>query len=210
MRAEDSELSDAVALADLARRMRRYFLTVQTAYAFLFNATIICAYWLAVISLAFLFDLVEQLLFWVAALIILIPVVLLAAYVSGVASPSATSQVWRTRGKYFGLFFAVPFVITYSMRLPPYMYSIAWYPALAVSLLLVHVFIERESYRRGEVLATPFLISSVLTLLTSPLIIVIISKSPLAAWTLALSLMLTSYTSAAFIALYKARRALVG
>ncbi|MEM1517420.1 MAG: hypothetical protein QXW88_07860, partial [Thermofilum sp.] len=62
MRAEDSELSDAVALADLARRMRRYFLTVQTAYAFLFNATIICAYWLAVISLAFLFDLDELLL----------------------------------------------------------------------------------------------------------------------------------------------------
>ncbi|MEM0309043.1 MAG: hypothetical protein QXO64_08890, partial [Thermofilaceae archaeon] len=146
MKTEGFELGNAVALADLAQKMRRYFLTVQMAYAFLFNATIICAYWLAVISLAFLFDLDELLLFWVAALLILIPVVLLAAYVSGVASPSATSQVWRTRGKYFGLLFAVPFVITYSMRLPPYMYSVAWYPALAVSLLLVHVFIERESY----------------------------------------------------------------
>ncbi|MEM0345486.1 MAG: hypothetical protein QW189_06200 [Thermofilaceae archaeon] len=210
MKTEGFELGNAVALADLAQKMRRYFLTVQMAYAFLFNATIICAYWLAVISLAFLFDLDELLLFWVAALLILIPVVLLAAYVSGVASPSATSQVWRTRGKYFGLLFAVPFVITYSMRLPPYMYSVAWYPALAVSLLLVHVFIERESYRRGEVLAMPFLASSVLTLLTSPLIFIVIGKSPLAAWTLALSFMLTSYTFAAFIALYKARRGLVG
>lgn len=210
MKTEGFELGNAVALADLAQKMRRYFLTVQMAYAFLFNATIICAYWLAVISLAFLFDLDELLLFWVAALLILIPVVLLAAYVSGVASPSATSQVWRTRGKYFGLFFAVPFVITYSMRLPPYMYSVAWYPALAVSLLLVHVFIERESYRRGEVLAMPFLASSVLALSTSPLVFIIVGKSPLAAWTLALSFMLTSYTFAAFIALYKARRALVG
>ena len=210
MKTEGFELGNAVALADLAQKMRRYFLTVQMAYAFLFNATIICAYWLAVVSLAFLFDLDELLLFWVAALLILIPVVLLAAYVSGVASPSATSQVWRTRGKYFGLFFAVPFVITYSMRLPPYMYSIAWYPALAVSLLLVHVFIERESYRRGEVLAMPFLASSVLALSTSPLVFIIVGKSPLAAWTLALSFMLTSYTFAAFIALYKARRALVG
>ncbi|MEM4569495.1 MAG: hypothetical protein QXN73_07530, partial [Thermofilaceae archaeon] len=68
MKTEGFELGNAVALADLAQKMRRYFLTVQMAYAFLFNATIICAYWLAVISLAFLFDLVEPLLFWVAAL----------------------------------------------------------------------------------------------------------------------------------------------
>lgn len=205
---EQLDLSRAVALADLAQKMRKYFLTVQAAYAFLFYGSFITAYWLAIVCLAELLKAWSLDFFWLAAVLTLILIVILVGYITAVASPRATSDAWRKRGKFFGPVFAVPFIVLYTLPWPPNFYIVVWYPALAVSLLLEHLFIERGEYRQGEISARPFLLSSLIILFTSPLVLAVAAASLMAGWMLALSLVLLSYSIAALSALCNARKLL--
>lgn len=130
MSEERIDLGEAVVLADPAQRMRKYLLTVQAAYAFFFNGLLAGAYWLAVTALAFLLNSWNSPLFWVAALLALIPVLILASYVAAAASPRVTFRAWRPRRKFTVLFFAAFFVILYALPWPGHIFVVVWYPAL--------------------------------------------------------------------------------
>ncbi|MEM1508265.1 MAG: hypothetical protein QW291_02185 [Thermofilaceae archaeon] len=208
MSEEQLDLGRAIALADLAQRMRKYFLTVQAAYAFLFYGSFITAYWLVVVSLAVLLNAWNTSMFWIATMLALILLIILVGYIVAAASPRATSPVWRTRGKFFGLIFATPFIVLYALPWTSPFYIVVWYPALAISLLLEHLFIEKEEYRQGNILVRPFLLSSSIMLVTTPLVLAVTVASLTAGWMLALSLVLLSYSIAALVALRGARKLL--
>lgn len=205
---EVKDLGGAVTLAELASKMRKYFLTVQAAYGFLFFGSFITAYWLLVVALAALLEAWGAGLFWTAATLLMVPYLVFIGYLSSAASPRVTSRVWRERGKYSTPLFAVSFIVAYALPWSSRFFAVAWYPALSVALLLQHLVYEREEYRQGEIVARPFLISSSIGLATSPLVLVAASLSFTAGWALALSLMLLSYSIAGLAALLGARKVL--
>ena len=201
---------EAAQLSDLAVRLRKYFATVVAAYSFFFYGTAAASYWLAVVALSFLFETGDDPRFWVSALLAMIPLLVLAGFSSGAARPKVSPKTWQRKGRLvspiFAVIFASAFLVTSAFS--PALYSVAWYPALAAALILIHLFIEREAYSRGEVAARPFLVSGVSALVTSPLAVYAALSHPGAGWMLALSLMLATYSVAAFVALKGAARAL--
>ena len=201
---------EAARLSDLAGRMRKYFATVVAAYSFFFYGTVAASYWLAAVALSLLFEAGDDPRFWVSALLAMIPMLALAGFLSGAARPKVGSKTWQRKGRLVSSIFAVIFALAFlvASASSPALYSVVWYPALAVALLLIHLFIEREAYRRGEVAARPFLVSGVSALATTPLVAYVAMHHLPAGWMLALSLMLASYSAAAFIALRSATRAL--
>jgi len=194
---------EAARLSDLAARLKKYFATVVAAYSFFFYGTVVASYWLAAAAISFLIEAGENPYYWILALLAMIPVLLLAGLLSGAAAPKAGSKTWRQRGRLAGPIFALAFALAYIIAgaLSPPLCSVAWYPALALAHLLVHLLIEREAYRRGEVAARPFLVSGVSALVTTPLIVYVAMQHLQAGWMLALSLVLASYSAAAFAAL---------
>jgi len=139
----------------------------------------------------------------------MIPMLALAGFLSGAARPKVGSKTWQRKGRLVSSIFAVIFALAFlvASASSPALYSVVWYPALAVALLLIHLFIEREAYRRGEVAARPFLVSGVSALATTPLAVYAALRHPGAGWMLALALMQASYSVAAFVALKGAARA---
>lgn len=200
------DVSSAATLADLAQKMRKYFLTVQAAYGFIFYGSFTTAYWLLVVALAALLNAWSWGPFWTGAMLAMIPLFVTIGYVTSSASPRVASTVWRAKGKYFPLIFASPFVVIYALPWPGPLQVVVWFPALSIALLLQYVLYEREEYRKGEVVARPFLLSSSIGLATSPLVLAAAAASFTAGWALALSLMLFSYSIAGLHALRSARK----
>ena len=206
---ERRDALEAASLSDLAVRLRKYFATVAAAYSFFFYGTVMASYWLAVAAISLLAEAEDNPAFWISAAAAMIPVAVLAGLLSGAARPRAESRTWRRRGRLAGLIFALTFALAFPTAgaLHPALGSVAWYPALAVALVLVYLTIEREAYRRGEVAARPFLVCGFSALATTPLVVLAALRNLVAGWMLALSLMLASYSAAAFVALKGASRA---
>ncbi len=201
---------EAARLSDLAARLKKYFATVVAAYSFFFYGTVVASYWLAVAAISFLIEAEGNLYFWILVSLAMIPVLLLAGLLSGATVPKAGSKTWEQKGKLAGPIFALAFALAFIIAgaLPPALCSVVWYPTLALAHLLVHLLIEREAYIRGEVAARPFLVSGVSALVTTPLVAFVAVQHLQAGWMLALSLMLASYSAAAFAALRGAARTL--
>jgi hypothetical protein len=200
---------EAAALSNLAVRLRKYFATVAAAYSFFFYGTVMASYWLAVAAISLLAEAGDNPVFWISATAATIPVIVLAGLLSGAAGPKAGSRTWRRKGRLAGLIYMLTFALAFPTAgaLHPALASVAWYPALAVAHLLVHLSIEREAYRRGEMITRPFLVCGFSALATTPLVVLAALRNLVAGWMLALSLMLASYSAAAFVALKGASRA---
>jgi len=201
---------EAARLSDLAAGLRRYFAAVVAAFSFFFYGAVATSYWLAVAAIGLLTGAEDEPVFWVTATLVMVPVFVLAGILSGTVSPRVGSKTWKRKGRLAGLIFILVFASAYVIAgaLPPAVYSVVWYPALAAALLTIHFFVEREAYRRGEVTARPFLVSGFLVLATTPLVLCVAVQHLQAGWMLALSLMLASYSTAAFAALRGATRVL--
>jgi len=207
---EWQDVLEVAQLSDLAARLRKYFATVASAYSFFFYGTVLASYWLAAAAVSLLIEAWENPYYWILALLAMIPVSLLAGLLSGASVPKACSKTWERKGKLAGPIFALAIALAFTIAgaLSPPLLSVAWYPALALAHLLIYLLIEREAYRRGEVAARPFLVSGVSVLVTAPLVACAAVQQLQAGWMLALSLMLASYSAAAFAALRGAARAL--
>ncbi len=204
-------MEEIARVADLAERLRKYFNTVGTAYAFFAFGMVICGYWLVFVSLK---DLLYPGAPWsrvtpVAALAMWAVVALCVVALVKTAPKSRwrTEEGWR-EGLRWTVSFLAPFLAVYLAPLPdPRLYTVVWYPALGVSLLLVHLLLEREWISRRSVVARPFLMSSLATLATTPLVVYALRAGDVAcSWAMALGLMLLSYYVAGVYAMYKASR----
>lgn len=204
-------LSEAAQLSDLAARLRRYFATVRTAYLFFSYGSVATSYWLTALALSLLTGAEGDPAFWVAAVLVAIPVLVISGVLGAAAGPRVSSRTWGRKGRLSGPIYAFAFFATFlttaSLRLY-YLAPIAWYPALAVAHLLIYSFVEREAYRKGEVSSRPFLVSGASMLAAAPLVLHVTLSHFQAGWLLALSLTLACFSAAAFAALRSAARAL--
>lgn len=209
MSGERFPVTETAELVDLAHRLRSYLQETNVAHFFLIIGASIASYWLYAVALSLLFSLSGSATYWVAAFIVMFLFLAAVLKVLAQVTPKVGSSVRREKREFLAWF--LPFVVLYALPMPaPAFYSIAWYPALTVALLLNHFLVERGAVRRREVASRPFLVSGVFNLCMLPLVLYSTLISLFASWLFALSSMLASYTFAAYRALRSARTVLVG
>ncbi|MGB9708795.1 hypothetical protein [Infirmifilum uzonense] len=201
-------VKEASDIFQLASKLRKYFVSVASAYQFLFIGSFMTAYWLLVVSLAFALGNTSAFYWNGAAVASLIPLVggLIAALRS-IPQLESRKRFSLKEAALFGASFTVFYTLPVSPRW--IWFSIAWYPSIAVSLLGLHLLYERGAWKRGEILSRPFLVSSIILIVTSPLIVYVTLNNNLAGWFLSLGLMLLSYAISALIALMASRKIFV-
>lgn len=208
MAAEDLER-----LADFVGKLDRYFSTVMGAIGFFVFGISFGGYWLIIYSVATIWG--PRVWGWGALgsiAIIAIGIISLRK-----ALPKIYARGGSGSGFKLALSFVLSFTITYliiyvvSDMLQPSMIewylATAWYPALGLAFLLIHILIERELFVKRIVLAKPFLLASILILITYPLILYMYYVGFLeSAWILTLGLMLLIYFTVGIYALHRASK----
>ncbi|RLE80164.1 MAG: hypothetical protein DRJ51_04430 [Thermoprotei archaeon] len=191
-------VEEVARVADFAEKLRRYFSTVASAIAFFVFGMVCGGYWLIMSSLNLLFP-------W--AVLGMIVIVILCLYSMSKALPGRM-EVPRHEGLRWIFAFVAPFTVLYAIPLPdPRLYTISWYLALGIALLLVHLLIERREFARGSIVAKPFLVSSIIMLVTYPLIVYMLyAGSLISSWMFALGLLLIAYFVAGVYALNRASK----
>ncbi|MCC6003903.1 MAG: hypothetical protein LM590_06135 [Thermofilum sp.] len=202
-------------LAELALRLRKYLDTVYGAHVFLAVGTLITSYWLIMAAVALAFKPTNEPAYWITAFILMWGLVPIAVRLAAPQRERAYPVLKQLAA------WAPPFIIIYSIAgvlasspadalrslgVSLLVGGTAWYLALSICLLANHFLFEREAYRKGLVVAKPFLISGAITLATSPLVYFLASRDLSAGNFMAMGLMLLSYTCAAFTAIWRAYR----
>ncbi|RLF02965.1 MAG: hypothetical protein DRK00_09340 [Thermoprotei archaeon] len=185
--------------ADLARRARLYSADSISAVSFFTFGMLIGAYFLVLTPFPQIFSTYWPLLIAGLAAFTIASVIIINRF-----TPHGYG---REDGGKWALSFSLPFLLYLIPCLfPRYstLFTIMWYPSLGLSSLMIHLLIEREKIRRGIMRTRPFLLASLMIILTSPLVLCMSLYGQVDAALFATGLMLLIYYIAGAHSLYAA------
>jgi glycopeptide antibiotics resistance protein len=192
-------MEDAATLGEFARKLRVYFRTASMGISFLIYGAIFGGYWLLIFSIGSLYN---SPWIFIGGTLGVIPLVFLCALLVAKTVPG----IRRERLPYEGARWMVSLIIPIAAAIIiGSLYSIPslWYGTLGASFLLVHFLIERPLVLNGLIKAKPFLLASILMLLSFP---ALLSLPPYLDSMAALGLCLLFYSLAGVYALVRAAK----
>jgi hypothetical protein len=197
----EGSIEEIVNLGEFAKKLHIYFRTASMGISFLVFGAVFGGYWLVIFSIGAIY---KSPWIFIGGALGCIPLTFLCVFLVAKTVPGIRREGIPNEGARWVASVIIPIATAILISLLyPEASSFLWYGVLGASFLLVHLFIERLLISAGLLNARPFLLASILILLTFPALFLL---PPYTASMTALGLCLLFYSLAGVYALARASK----